>query len=365
MTERLKRTALYQIHTSLGARIVPFAGWEMPIQYSGILHESRWVRQKGGLFDVSHMGRINVTGPQAAELLDWLQTGHIGNLGLGKARYSLVCNENGGIIDDTVTYRLGDERFLVVCNAGNREPILSWIDFWKNAKYSDTLVEDITLSTAMIAVQGPSSAAIIDRLCPGKPSALKYFSSLESHIEHKNVLIGRTGYTGEDGFEVIIEATEGSWLWQKLVDEEMVSCGLGARDILRLEAGLPLHGNDIDQTTSPLEAGLERFVRLEKDFVGAEALREQQAKGIERKLVGLLVEGRSLARPGYTLQAHGEDVGYITSGGYSPTFDRNIGMGYLPKDFAVEGQRLGVAIRGRLAEAVVTGLPFYRRKRDQ
>ena len=364
MTQALKRTALYQTHVSLKARMSPFAGWEMPIQYTGILEESRAVRTKGGLFDVSHMGRIYISGSQATDLLDWLQSGSIGSLGQGRARYSLVCNEEGGIIDDTVTYRLAQERYLLVCNAANREAIVAWISRWRSARYPETIIDDVTLSTAMIAVQGPAVPSLMDRLCPQKPSSIRYFSSLEAEVCGGKVFMGRTGYTGEDGFELILDAAEGPRMWQTLLDHQVVSCGLGARDVLRLEAGLALHGNDIDSTTSPLEAGLERFVRLEKDFVGAEVLRQQREEGLQRRLVGLLVEGRNLPRHDYNLQAQDRRVGRVTSGGYSPTLDSNIGMGYVSREFAAPGQKLKVDIRGRLADAVVTTLPFYVRKPD-
>ena len=364
MPQTLMRTALYQTHLGLKARLVPFAGWEMPVQYTGILAESRAVRTKGGIFDVSHMGRIYISGPEATDLLDWIQTGNIGTLREGRARYSLVCNEEGGILDDTVTYRLAEDRYLLICNAANRDTIVSWIGRWRNERYPQTTINDVTLDTVMIAVQGPAVAVIVDSLCPQQPSSLRFFASMEGAVAGRKAFIGRTGYTGEDGFELVLDAADGPQIWQTLMDHEMAPCGLGARDVLRLEAGLALHGNDMDSTTSPLEAGLDRFVRLGKEFSGADALRHQQETGLKRKLVGLFVEGRSIPRHDHPLRAQGQVVGRVTSGGYSPTLDRNIAMGYVQPQWADPGQSLQVDIRGRLTEALVTTLPFYTRKRD-
>ncbi len=364
MTETLNKTALHQIHVDLNGRMVPFAGWDMPVQYGGILNEARAVRTKAGIFDVSHMGRAYIWGPQATDLMEWVQTGPIRNLRNSRARYSLVCNEAGGIIDDTVTYRLEEDRYLLVCNASNREAVLGWINRWRSQLFTETELDDVTTRTVMIAIQGPATVQLMDGLCGGQPSSLRFFGSMEAEVDGQSTFIGRTGYTGEDGFEVILDASGGPRLWQTLVANGMTPCGLGARDVLRLEAGLALHGNDIDTSTSPLEAGLDRFVRLEKDFAGAAALRRQRDHGINRKLVGLTVEGRSLPRHDYPIMSNADEVGRITSGGYSPTLDRNIAMGYVSTGFDTLGQALQVDIRGRLANATVAQLPFYSRKRD-
>ena len=358
------RTSLYQNHLDAKARMVPFAGWEMPVQYTGILAEASAVRKNGGIFDVSHMGRAYVSGAQATELLEWIQTGNIGNLRMGRARYSLVCDESGGILDDTVTYRLAEDRYLLICNASNRDTVLGWIDRWREDKFPQTTVEDVTTGTAMIALQGPAAAALADRICPQTPSSLRFFASMEGQLLGKKAFIGRTGYTGEDGFELVVDASDGPSTWDALVTGGMTPCGLGARDVLRLEAGLPLHGNDIDPTTSPLEAGLDRFVRLRKEFAGADFLRRQKEEGVSRKLVGLFAEGRSIPRHDYDIKAGEQVVGKITSGGFSPTLDRNIAMGYVQPRWSDTGQNLQIDIRGRLTKATVTTLPFYTRKRD-
>ena len=356
------RTALFERHVGLGGRMVPFAGWEMPVQYAGILAEANAVRSRGGIFDVSHMGRIYVSGADATGLMEWVQTGRIGNLRMGRARYSLVCVEEGGILDDTVSYRLEENRYLLICNASNRDSVVEWLERWRRERYSQTSLEDVTTDTVMIAVQGPDAALLVDGMSDDEPSGLRFFGSMEATVLGRSVFVGRTGYTGEDGFEIVSDARDGADIWDALREGRMAPCGLGARDVLRLEAGLPLHGSDIDLTTTPLEAGLGRFVRLGKDFAGAEVLRKQKEAGVERSLVGLFSEGRSIPRHDYSIMAEGENVGRITSGSYSPSLDRNIAMGYVESRWSEEGQRLQIDIRGRPTEAVVTSLPFYKRK---
>ena len=356
------RTALYESHVGLGGRMVPFAGWEMPVQYAGILAEANAVRSKGGIFDVSHMGRIYVSGAQATELMEWIQTGRIGNLRLGRARYSLVCDEAGGIMDDTVSYRLEDNRYLLICNASNRPAVSDWLERWQRERFSQTTLEDVTTETVMIAVQGPDAASLVDGMSEETPSSLRFFGSMEATVLGRSAFVGRTGYTGEDGFEIVMDARDGAELWGALNEGGMAPCGLGARDVLRLEAGLPLHGSDIDLTTTPLEAGLGRFVRLGKEFAGSEALRRQKEEGVERSLVGIFSEGRSIPRHDYSILSEGEVAGRITSGSYSPTLDRNIAMGYVQTRLSEEGQSLQIDIRGRPTGAMVTSLPFYKRK---
>ena len=389
MTQSLKHTPLYETHTSLKAKMVPFAGWEMPVQYGSILAETRAVRSLAGLFDVSHMGRLYISGPQADSLMDWILTASASNLRQGRARYALICNEQGGIIDDTVFYRLfhpgyatgpldnqvfekagldaqgGKDYYLLVCNAANRQYVLPWMRRWAQERFPDVSIEDRTEATAMIAFQGPSSPEVLDLLCDVNSSTIRPFSAIEGNVASKPALIGRTGYTGEDGFELIVAAADAPHIWEALMGEGAMSCGLGARDVLRLEAGLALHGNDIDTSTTPLEAGLERFVRLDKEFVGVEALRRQTETGLKSRLAGLAVEGRSIAREGHPILAPGTQVGKVTSGTYSPTIDRNIAMGYVLMEFAGPGQRLQVDIRGRPAEAEVVPLPFYSRPRPE
>ncbi len=361
MAEALRHTPLYETHLSLGARMVPFAGWEMPVQYKGIVAEAKAVRAGAGLFDVSHMARFDIRGPQAPQLMDWVVTASAIDLRPGRARYAMVCNEQGGIIDDTVFYRQGEDRYLFVCNASNRQRVLSWLHHWAGERFPQTTIEDRTESTAMIAAQGPASAKILETLCEPSPSGMRPFSAMEVEASSFPALIGRTGYTGEDGFELIVAAADAPGLWEALMARGAVSCGLGARDMLRLEAGLALHGNDIDGSTTPLEAGLERFVRLDKEFVGVEPLRRQKETGPKVRLVGLAVQGRSIARAGYPVLDEGAQIGRVTSGTHSPTLDRTIAMGYVTLEFANPGRKVRVDIRGRLTEAEVVPLPFYSR----
>ena len=364
MSQALKRTSLHETHTSLQARMVPFAGWEMPVQYRSILAETRAVRTGCGLFDVSHMGRLHIHGPDADRLMDWVLTGSASTLRKGRARYAMICNEQGGIIDDTVFYRVAEDEYLLVCNASNHQYVRPWLEHWAKDNFPDVSIEDRTEDTAMIAFQGPLALPVLRRLCDPDPSTMRPFSSVQRTVVSVAATIGRTGYTGEDGFELIVAAGDAGHVWQRLMGEGAVACGLGARDVLRLEAGLALHGNDIDTITTPLEAGLERFVRLEKDFVGADALRRQKEKGLRKRLVGLAVHGRNIPREGHRILAQGAHIGMVTSGTFSPTLDRNIAMGYVFIEFSAEGQQLQVDIRGRLAESEIVSLPFYSRNVD-
>ena len=361
MTADLSHTALYDTHVSLGARMVPFAGWEMPIQYQGILAETRAVRSESGIFDVSHMGRLEITGPQSPGLLDWVTTANASSMRIRRARYALICNEQGGIMDDVVFYRRSEEEFLLVCNASNRPQIVDWINGWATEKFPETSMDDVTESTAMIALQGPQAIEVLGRISPFDLSTLRFFASANTTAGGIDAFVGRTGYTGEDGFELTVKAEDAPDLWRALTEQGAAPCGLGARDVLRLEAGLPLHGNDIDPATTPIEAGLDRFAKLDHDFVGADVLRRQVEEGVPRKLVGLNVEGRSIARSGYSLISEGKVVGSVTSGTHSPTLDRVIAMGYLDVDTISSGREIFVDIRGKLAQAEITDLPFYSR----
>lgn len=359
-------TALHPNHLALGARMVPFGGWDMPVQYSSILAEVQAVRTRAGLFDVSHMGRLYVSGPRAAGFLDWVLTGSASTLQIGRARYCMICNEAGGVIDDTIFYRLAEDRYLLIPNAGNRLEVKDWFQRWIEEKFTGGCrIEDQTRETGLIAVQGPDSFRILDglgRMNDGRPwSGLRLFSWGEGTFRGKAVFLARTGYTGEDGFEMVVPSIEAPSVWDALVDQGLTPCGLGARDLLRLEAALPLHGHEIDRDTSPVEAGLERFVRVEGDYVGAPALRRQREAGTARRLVGFTLPGRSAPRAGYPILFQGEIIGNITSGSYSPTLDTSIAMGYVLVRHAAAGSMVDVDIRGRPAPAKIVPLPFYTR----
>ncbi len=373
MPETNRRTTLYDAHVSAGARMVPFGGWDMPVQYSGILSEVKAVRTGTGIFDVSHMGRVYLSGPQAGELLDWVLTGSATTLRIGRARYCMICNEAGGVIDDTIFYRLDQQSYLLVPNAGNRDEVVAWLRKGLAERFAGGCdIEDRTLETGLLAVQGPEAAKLVDRLCTladgTSPSGLRMFTWgpgawTAGELQEKSVFLGRTGYTGEDGFELVVDAADAAAAWDLLVSHGATPCGLGARDVLRLEAGLPLHGHEIDRDTSPIEAGLERFVRQDGEFMGSEVLRNQRQNGVERKLVGLRLSGRSAPRAEYPILYQGEPIGRVTSGSYSPTLDSSIAMGYVLVRYADPGQRLDVDIRGRTTPVEVVPLPFYTRPR--
>ncbi|MSQ41385.1 MAG: glycine cleavage system aminomethyltransferase GcvT [Dehalococcoidia bacterium] len=363
-TDSLQRTALYPAHLALGARMVLFAGWEMPIQYPrGILAEARAVRSSAGIFDVSHMGRIEITGRDAPALMDLVLTQDVMGLKEGRARYALLCTEEGGITDDVIIYRLGPDHLLLVCNAGNRPAVWPWLQRCAG-EFNRVDLKDTTEATVMIALQGPQTPAILERLAPGVASALRPFAITRAQVAGVQALVARTGYTGEDGFEVMAPAQEGERLWGLLIQGGAAPCGLGARDVLRLEAALPLHGHDMDVSTNPFEAGLERFVNLQKGrFLGQQALQRVHANGVARKLVGFVMTGRGIARSGCSILSNGQAIGQVTSGGPSATLDKNIGLGYVAVEHAQPGASLIIDIRGNLVEAQVVPLPFYSRRR--
>ena len=356
-------TPLYDAHVALGARMVEFGGWEMPVQYqSGILAEHAAVRQQAGIFDVSHMGRIDVQGPNAAAFLDQLITSNVGKLRVGRGRYGLICQEDGGILDDVVVFRRAESNFLLVCNASRWDRITTWMN--ENAADGVELTHRRD-DTAMLAVQGPEAVAAVARRFHPSPLQLGRFAGNGGRMAGVNAFISRTGYTGEDGCELIVAASDARQVWDTLVDEsDVVPCGLAARDVLRLEAGLMLYGQDMDETVTPLEAGLDRFVDLDKDFIGVERLREQAENGIERRITSLSVPGRSAPRHGYTVRTADGRESVITSGTYSPELESSIALAYLPVDVSEPGNEVEVDIRGRPTRATTTALPFLPPRRS-
>ncbi len=360
------QTTLYQAHLDLGARMVPFGGWDMPVQYAGIINEVKAVRTAAGIFDVSHMGRLYISGPQSGAFLDRMLTGSATNLRVGRARYCLICNEEGGVIDDTIFYRLSEDRYLLIPNAGNRPAVVDWFNVRIETEFAGGVeMEDLTVRSGLVALQGPNAASLLDTLCQlednAPPSSLRFFTWGEGSLGNGKVFVGRTGYTGEDGFELSMSSEDAVPVWNALMDAGAVPCGLGARDVLRLEAGLPLHGHEIDQETSPIEAGLERFARREGNYIGQPVLAAQRENGTESKLVGLTLPGRSAPRADYSILSGGQEVGRITSGSFSPSLDTSIAMGYVLAGNSEPGTSLEVDIRGRTASAEVVSLPFYTR----
>jgi len=358
----MNRTPLFAQHQQRGARFVDFGGWEMPVQYSGIIAEHTAVRTAAGLFDVSHMGEIELRGPGALAAAQELTANDVGRLADGQAQYSLLLLPSGGIVDDIMVYRLSAERLLLCVNAGNAEKDLAWIrDHAGTAEVVDRSAE-----TALLALQGPRATAILARLAAADVASLARFACAEVEVAGKPVLAARTGYTGEDGWELYAGNADAAPLWDALLDagagDGLAPVGLGARDTLRLEAALPLYGNDLDETTTPLEARLGWVVRLDKpSFIGRAALLAQRAAGVTRKLCGFALDERGIARHDHAIVHDGSEVGRVTSGSQSPTLGKAIGLGYVPPHCADVGTELEIDIRGRRVRATVTPLPFYRR----
>ncbi len=358
----MQRTVLYDEHQGLGARIVEFGGWEMPVQYAdGALAEHAAVRGGAGVFDVSHMGRIRVRGDRAGEMLDTLITSNVVKLRVGRARYGLVCNDDGGILDDVVVFRYGESDYLVVCNAASWDGITTWMARQAEAGGygAAAMITHQRDDTAMLAVQGPWAIQALTPMIDHPVGDLGRFACAKTRVAGVDALISRTGYTGEDGFELIVNAEEAVNVWRILINDHGVApCGLAARDVLRIEAGLMLYGQDMDESVTPLEAGLERFVDLEKEFHGADALRAQARNGVSRRITGLAVPGRSAPRHGYLVRTPDDRESTITSGTYSPELGSSIALAYLPAEFSTPGVELQVDIRGRTASATTVALPF-------
>jgi len=354
----LKKTPLNKVHHDLKAKMMDFAGWELPVWYTSILEEHRAVRSGAGIFDVSDMGRVWVTGKNAGAFLDRVLTKSAQQLEIGGAQLCLLCLENGGILDDLWVYRVGTERYLIVWNAANVEQKLDWLSRW-SGQASDVIIDDESPNTVMVAVQGPTVHQLENLR---SISHLPRFGHTQTEIGELNVFLARTGYTGEDGFEIISDAANASSLWESFTERGVKPCGLGARDILRLEAGMMLCGQDMDTDTNPFEAGLGWLVDLDKgDFVGKKALLEIKRRGIKRKFIGFQMKGREIARSGYIIFHSGEEVGRVTSGGYAPTLGVNIGLGYVPIELAVIGTDIEIMIRNKPVAAQVVNKRFYRR----
>ena len=359
MTE-LRRTPLAALHERLGGRMVPFAGFAMPVQYTSIVDEHRAAREAAALFDVSHMGQIALAGSGAGAYADRLCTRAMSTLAPGRVRYALLCNEAGGVIDDLTVYRTGDEAFFLCVNAANTAVDLAWT--LQHAP-ADVAVRDESEETGLLALQGPASAAVLAEVGGKALGALKRFSFARATLAGcHSVLASRTGYTGADGYELYCSARDATPLFEALLEagraHGLVPAGLGARDTLRLEAALPLYGQELDADTTPLEAGLDRFVELDRDFLGAAAMRRRRDAGFTRALVGFEVEGRGIARTGYPVLSSGTPVGRVTSGGPSPTLSRAIGLAYVPRELAAIGSALEIEVRGRAIPARVVETPF-------
>lgn len=356
----LRRTPLADAHRALGARMVSFAGFEMPVQYGSIFEEHRAVRERAGLFDVSHMGQIQITGPGALAASERLVTCPVASLAVGQVRYGLLCNERGGVVDDVTVYRLAEEVFFFCVNAANIEKDVRWM---RGHAGPGARVENRSAGCGLLALQGPLAADVLRAVSPLPPPGMKRFRFVEGEVAGVRALVSRTGYTGADGYELYVEADRLGALWSALLDAGrplgILPAGLGARDTLRLEAALPLYGHELDDETSPFEAGLDRFVKP-SGYVGAEAMSLRAAAGLTRRLAGFVVEDRAVARMGHALLHDGAEIGRVTSGAPSPSLGKPIGLGYVPPRLAQPGTRLAVAIRDRPVPAVVVETPFVR-----
>lgn len=357
------KTSCHAWHVAHGGRMVDFAGWEMPVQYSSITEEHHAVRKAAGMFDIAHMGRIQFSGPDACRFLDNLVTNDVTKIEVGQIRYALITNEAGGILDDVLVYRF-EEYYLLVVNASNRLKILSWIG--ENPGDFDVQYQDWTLEKYMLALQGPKAIEILNPLVDVELSDIKYYWGTEANIEGQPAIVTRTGYTGEDGFEVIVSSDYGLKLWETLMAAGesfgILPAGLGCRDTLRLEAAMPLYGHEMDESTDPFTAGLSFGVRLKAgDFIGKDALVAKKAEENLPKRVGLELEGKRIAREGALLFSGDEQIGEVTSGTFSPTLEKAIAMGYVTQQHAELGTSLEVDIRGKRISATVVKLPFYSR----
>jgi aminomethyltransferase len=363
--ESLHRTPLHDRHVRLGAKLIEFGGWLMPVQYAGIIEEHRAVRERAGLFDLSHMGELFVEGPDAGAALAYALVTNPPALAEGRAHYSMICEPDGGIVDDLIVYRLGTERFLVVANASNAQVVSDALA--ERLTGFKAVLDDRSLATALIAVQGPRSVEILRPLTDLDLDKLRYYAIAEGSVAGIPALVARTGYTGEDGFEVFVDTDRAGELWDAMMeagkDHGLAPIGLGARDTLRLEAGMPLYGNELDRSTNPFEADLGRVVKLEKtgDFIGRAALEKVARDGVTRRLVGLAMRGRGIARHGYPVHAGERTTGVVTSGTQSPSLGEAIAMAYVATADAAPGTMLDVEIRGQRIPAEVVALPFYRR----
>ncbi len=365
----MNRTPLFEGHVAQQARLVDFAGWEMPIQYSGVLDEYQSVRQAAGLFDVSHMGRFMVTGSGASSFLQRVTTNNVTALKPNQAQYSLICQEQGGILDDIFIYRLGEQTFLLCVNASNRKKILTWLQK-HGAGVENLSIQDQSEELAQLALQGPRARTIFSQLNIPDISSLPLRHCRELHVRGMSCLVARTGYTGEFGYEIYIPANDALTLWELLLSKGtslgLKPAGLGSRDLLRLEMAYPLYGNDISEETTPLEAGLGWAVDLQKgEFIGSSVLAHQQADGFTKRLIGFELQERGVPRHGFSVASpddHQQTIGEVTSGNFSPILQKGIGMAYVPPAYRKEGTPLTINIRGKAVPALVVKPPFYRKK---
>jgi aminomethyltransferase len=360
----LKKTPLYQKHVDLGGKMIEFGGWLMPVEYSGIIGEHRAVREAAGLFDVSHMGELHVTGPAAQQFIQHLVTNDISGAAPGRCIYSPLCYPDGGAVDDLIVYKNSDTDYFIVVNASNTDKDYDW--FLKNA-VPGAKTENISDSVAQIAIQGPKAEKILQSLTDFPLGNIRFYHFVRDiTVCGVKALVSRTGYTGEDGFEIYTAASDGPAVWDTLLGagraDGLVPVGLGARDTLRFEAGLPLYGHELSEEITPVMTGLGKFVKLGKpEFIGREALAAQTERGAERVITGLMLTGRGVARAGHEIAKDGRVIGRVTTGNFSPMLGKSLGLALVEKQYAAEGTGFDVMIRGRAVPAVVVPTPFYKK----
>ncbi|HYP12950.1 MAG TPA: glycine cleavage system aminomethyltransferase GcvT [Bryobacteraceae bacterium] len=361
----MKATSLNSVHRRAGAKMVDFGGWDMPVQYSGILEEHHAVRTAVGLFDVSHMGEIEIRGPEALNLVEHVSSNAASRLATGQIQYSGLMYDHGGFVDDILVHKVDDDHFFLCVNSSNQEKDYDYISLNNTFR---TNVEFASERYAQIALQGPKAVDTLQTLTRTPLQPMKYYYFLDTEVGGNWARISRTGYTGEDGFEIYVAPEHAEDVWQKLMDAGQTygikPCGLGARNTLRLEAKMALYGHEIGPSITPLEADLRWIVKLDKpEFLGKAALQKQASEGVKRKLAGFEMQGRGIARDGYEVHSDGQPVGWVTSGGPSPTLNKNIGLAMLPTELAEPGRSIQIIIRNQPIEAVVTSTPFYKRSK--
>lgn len=363
----MKRTPLYETHVKLGAKIVPFAGWQMPLSYTGVTDEHQTVRTAAGLFDISHMGRFELSGKGAEAYLEQITPGPVHKMQRGSAQYSMLLNENGGILDDIYLYKRGVDRFYVIVNAANLDKDFKWMTQHLPAGIT---LQNVSGETAMLALQGPKSWEVLVQIIPFGKSEIALRTFIETELvpaRGAKALIARTGYTGEKGYELVVPAEVAETVWNALLDAgkemKIKPAGLGARDTLRLEMGYPLYGHDMTEETTPIEADLERFVDFEKSFIGKEVLVRQREKGLQRKLIGFELLTGGVPREGHPIYSDQKEIGKVSSGNFSPSLRKGIGMGYVDARYSEEGSEVLIDIRGNATPATIVKRPFYKKKK--
>jgi len=364
----MKKTPLYDRHVRLTANMVDFGGWAMPVQYTNVIQEHNTTRRQAGLFDICHMGELKIQGRQAFDLLQYALSRNLQDQYPGQMKLGLLLNESGGIIDDVTVYFMREDDYLMVTNATTKDKVYQWLlQLKESKKYDDVTITDISEQTAKLDIQGPSSESILQSVVRDAIGGLKFYHSQRSRISGMPVLISRSGYTGEDGFEIYASSDEITLIWDILLKagsrDGLIPVGLGARDTLRLEAGMMLNGSDMDETITPYEVVYGWVTNMEKDFVGKPALQKLKDEGFKRRLVGFRMEDRGIARHGYKVSLEGREMGCVTSGTYSPTLTVGIGLAFVPTAFKDPGTEIEIVIRNHPAKARIVSLPFYKRKK--